>query len=293
MSVTITANQVKELRELTGAGMMECKKALTEANGDIEAAIKAMREAGITKAAKKAGRIAAEGRIATEVSDNGLTAAMVEVNCETDFVARDSNFVQFSTEVVKAALQHRVVEVEKLCEIALEDGRTVEQVRQELVSKLGENIQIRRIGLIQSTGIVGCYTHGGRIGALVALSKPNTELAKDLAMHIAAANPLTIHADNVPADLIENEKEIFRAQSKDSGKSADIIEKMIGGRIQKFLNEVTLLGQPFVKDPAKNIATLLKEGGTEVSAFIRFEVGEGIEKVVEDFAQAVRAQVGE
>lgn len=291
--MAISAELVKELRERTGAGMMECKKALVAANGDIEAAIEAMRKAGTAKAAKKASRVTAEGRIDVKVSIDGQRAAMVEVNCETDFVARDINFVDFTALVVNRALMTDCTDVQRLAELTVAEGadQTIEQARQELINKVGENIQIRRVVLLRSTGTLGSYVHGGRIGALVALSVANAELAKDLALHVAASNPLTIKPGDVPAELIAKEKEIFLAQSVDSGKPADIIEKMINGRINKFLSEITLLGQPFVKEPSQSVGSLLTAAHAEVTAFARFEVGEGIEKQVEDFAEAVRAQV--
>ncbi len=291
--MTISANQVKELRERTGAGMMECKKALLTANGDIEAAIEAMRKSGMAKAAKKAGRITAEGIIEVKISTDGLWAAMVEINCETDFVGRDANFRNFAIEVANCVLINKVTDLNTLATTPLTaaNSQTVEQVRQELINKLGENIQVRRIALLNATGRIGGYTHGGRIGVIVALDVPQAELAKDLAMHIAAANPATIDPKDVSADLIAKEKEIFIAQSADSGKPTEIIEKMVAGRISKFLNEVSLLGQPFVKEPSKTVAALLKEGKGTVTAFARFEVGEGIEKPVEDFAEAVKSQI--
>ncbi len=290
--MAITATQVKELREITGAGMMDCKKALEAANGDMDAAIEAMRIAGTAKAAKKAGRVTAEGGIAISCSADGLSAAMVEVNCETDFVGRDTHFKEFATHVAQAALKAGAKDVDALAALPLTSGSTVEEARQELINKLGENVQVRRMAYLQATGVVGSYVHSGRIGVLVCLSTPNVELAKDLAMHIAAANPTTISPEEVSADLVAKEKEIFIAQSASSGKPADIIEKMVAGRIAKFLNEVSLTGQSFVKDPNQTVGALLKQAKAQVTAFARFEVGEGIEKQVEDFAEAVRAQIG-
>ncbi|HVV68886.1 MAG TPA: translation elongation factor Ts [Gammaproteobacteria bacterium] len=292
--MTITANQVKELRERTGAGMMECKKALQEANGDVEAAIEAMRKAGVAKAAKKAGRVTAEGIIEIKLSTDGLSAAMVEINCETDFVGRDTSFKEFAVAVAHSVLANKITDINTLANTPLSSGnsQTVEQARQELISKLGENIQIRRVALINATGRMGGYTHGGRIGVIVALDAGQVELAKDVAMHIAAANPSTIDPKDVSAELIAKEKEIFIAQTAESGKPPEIVEKMVAGRISKFLNEVSLLGQPFVKEPSKTVGTLLKEHKANVTAFARFEVGEGIEKPVEDFAEAVKAQIG-
>jgi elongation factor Ts len=290
--MNISASDVKELRERTGAGMMECKKALVAAEGNIEAAIDAMRKAGTAKAAKKAGRITAEGLIEIKVATDGRSAAMVEVNCETDFVGRDTNFKAFVTAVAEAALTANTTDVAKLSEAAIPNSsQTVEQARQTLVTTIGENVQIRRIALLKASGTVGAYTHGGRIGALVALSAANPDLAKDIAMHMAASNPQVIKPEEVSQDLIAQEKEIFKAQSAESGKPADIIEKMIAGRIAKFVNEISLIGQPFVKDPSKSVEQLLKAAQAEVTQFARFEVGEGIEKVVEDFAEAVMAQI--
>lgn len=291
--MNISASDVKELRERTGAGMMECKKALVASSGDIEAAIEAMRKAGTAKAAKKAGRITAEGLIEIKVSHDGLLAAMVEVNCETDFVGRDANFKTFVTAVAESALAHNTTDVTKLLASTLttHGAQTVEQACQELINKVGENVQIRRIALLKSTGSIGAYVHSGRIGALVALSSTNPDLAKDIAMHVAASNPQVIHPEEVSNELINHEKEIFIAQSAESGKPRDIIEKMVAGRISKFVNEISLTGQPFVKDPSKSVGQLLKAAQTDITQFSRFEVGEGIEKPVEDFAEAVMAQI--
>jgi len=257
--MSISAAQVKEVRERTGAGMMECKKALLATEGDIEKAIEAMRKAGVAKAAKKAGRIAAEGIIVGCVDSNGKSAALAEVNCETDFVGRDASFKAFAVSVVKAASEIDSCELSALLKQPITSGKTVEEGRQELTNQLGENIQVRRFGKIKADGIVGEYIHGGRIGALVALNIDDTVLARDIAMHVTASNPQAISEDEVPAELVEKEKEIFKAQSEESGKPAEIIEKMVTGRIKKFLNEVSLLGQPFVKDPSISIADLLKQ----------------------------------
>lgn len=290
MTTTITAEQVKLLREMTGVGMMECKKALVASNGDIDAAIEAMRKAGIAKAAKKEGRITAEGITAVKISDDGSKGAMIEVNCETDFVAR-SNLNDFANDTVAAILKNNVQDVEQIAQLQLANGQTVEEARQALIHKLGENIQIRRACIVEATGRVGCYVHGARIGALVALTADNADLAKDVAMHVAASNPLTISQSEVPADLVAKEKEVFLAQSADSGKPQDIMEKMVAGRISKFLNEISLMGQPFVKDPNQTVEKLLNSAKAQVTAFVRYEVGEGIDKPVEDFAEAV-AQAG-
>lgn len=290
--MNITASDVKELRERTGAGMMECKKALVAANGDIEAAIEAMRKAGTAKAAKKAGRITAEGLIDVKVSADGHLAAMIEVNCETDFVGRDANFKSFVNALTQSALDTKTDEIQALAHVTLAGSQhTVEQVRQELINKVGENVQIRRLALVEATGTIGAYVHGGRIGALVALSTDNAELAKDLAMHVAASAPQVVSPEHVPEHLIAQEKDIFIAQSANSGKPADIVEKMVSGRISKFVNEISLTGQPFVKDPSVSIGQLLKSAKADVLQFVRFEVGEGIEKPVEDFAEAVMAQI--
>ena len=291
--MAITASLVKELRERTGAGMMECKKALTETNGDIDAAIEMMRKSGQAKAAKKAGRIAAEGLVVISMSDDGSRAAMAEVNCETDFVAKDSNFVSFADAVAARALASDVDDVEALLLQPLHQGEdtTIETARQALVAKIGENMTVRRFVRVASSGILGAYRHGTRIGVLVDMEGGNAELAKDIAMHIAASNPICVSQDDVPAEKLEKEREIFRAQAAESGKPADIVEKIVDGRVRKFFEEVTLLGQPFVKDPDTSVGKLLDKAGARVGAFHRFEVGEGIEKRQEDFAAEVMAQV--
>ncbi len=285
--MTITASQVKELRERSGAGMMECKKALVETGGDIEAAIEHLRKSGLAKADKKAGRIAAEGVI-VEAAD-AHSAVLVEINCETDFVAKDENFRSFADAVAKSALS--VDAVEALLGAELEAGETVETRRQQLVAKLGENIQIRRFERVSADGgPIGAYIHGGRIGVLVALQGGSEALARDIAMHVAALNPQFVDADAVPADVLEKEKDILRAQAQDSGKPAEIIEKMIVGRLNKHLAEITLLGQPFVKDSDQTVGQLVKTAGAKVLGFVRLEVGEGIEKQESDFAAEVMQQ---
>ncbi len=283
--MNISVNDVKELRERTGAGMMECKKALVEASGNIEIAIETMRKAGTARAAKKAGRIAAEGLIVVKINEDKPFSIILEVNCETDFVSRDTHFKAFVEFVAQTALDHGVTSVEKL-------PPAVEEARQALINQVGENVQIRRMATLGSLGTIAAYVHHGRIGALVALSIENKELAKDLAMHIAAANPQYIKPEEVPCDVTQREKEIFIAQSVDSGKPSDIVEKMVMGRINKFVNEISLIGQPFVKDPNQSVGQLLNAAKAEVLSFVRFEVGEGIEKVTEDFATAVMAQAG-
>jgi elongation factor Ts len=282
---------VKELRERTGAGMMECKKALGEANGDMEAAIEIMRKSGAAKAVKKAGRIAAEGKIAVAMNDAGNQAAIVEVNCETDFVAKDDNFVAFVDEVAACILENTPTNVDALNGTALKDRKSVEEVRQELVAKVGENIQIRRFAIMDvEGGVMASYLHGTRIGVLVALKGGNEELARDIAMHIAASRPVCLDESGVPAELLAKEREIIRAQAEESGKPAEIVEKMVEGRIKKYLAEITLVGQPFVKDPDTTVGKLLAGAGAEVVDFVRYEVGEGIEKKQEDFAAEVMAQ---
>lgn len=290
MTVNISAAQVKELRESTGAGMMECKKALVESQGDMEGAVEYLRKTGIAKAGKKAARVAAEGVIV--ISDNGKHAVMVEINSETDFVARDGNFTAFAKDVAEAALKAQEQDVSKFSETILRDGKSVEQVRQELVAKVGENVQIRRIVFANATnGTVGTYLHSGRIGVLVELDADNKDLARDIAMHIAASKPIVVLPEHVSQDIVAKEKEIYMAQAATSGKPQDIIEKMVVGRLKKYLDEVSLTGQPFVKDPDTTVGNLLNKNRAKVVAFHRYEVGEGIEKITEDFAEAVMSQV--
>ncbi len=291
--MAITAALVKELRERTGAGMMECKKALVETDGDIELAIENMRKSGQAKAAKKAGRIAAEGVIVIKASGDGKKVAMAEVNCETDFVAKDDNFLSFANAVVERVLDSDVADVEALNALPLHEGEdtTVEEARQALVSKIGENMSVRRFVRMETDGQIASYRHGVRIGVLVEMSGGDEELGRDLAMHIAASNPVCVEEKDVPADLLAKEKEIIEAQAKESGKPDNIIEKMVEGRLRKFLSEVTLVGQPFVKDPDTTVGKLLKSKGANVNRFVRFEVGEGIEKKQENFAEEVAAQM--
>ncbi len=289
--MAITAAMVKELRERTGAGMMDCKKALTEANGDMEAAIEAMRKSGAAKAVKKAGRIAAEGVVMMAIADDDKTAAIVEVNSETDFVAKDENFLDFANAVVNTVLSSGVTDVAELANTATASGETVEAAREALVAKIGENIQVRRAEVIKTEGLLGSYQHGSRIGVVTELQGGDEALGKDISMHIAASRPVCVDESGVPADMLEKEKEIFTAQALESGKPPEIVEKMIGGRIKKFLKEITLLGQPFVKDPDQTIEKLLKANNAAVVRFVRFEVGEGIEKKKEDFAEEVKAQM--
>lgn len=291
MKMSISAKLVMELRERTGAGMMECKKFLIATNGDIEMAITEMRKAGQAKADKKADRVAAEGVVIIARSTDGRSAVMIEINSETDFVARDENFTSFADKVAAAALNSSVPTIDEVSALTLDSGITVEQARQELVAKIGENIKLRRIERMSTDGVVGHYMHGSRIGVMVALKNGDETLAKDIAMHIAASKPIVVSRDQVSADTIENEREIFTAQAKESGKPQEIIDKMIEGRINKFVDEVSLLGQPYVKNPDMKVGQLLKEKNAEVIAFIRYEVGEGIEKKEDNFVEEVMAQV--
>ena len=292
--MAITASLVKELRERTGSGMMECKKALVETNGDIEAAIESMRKSGKAKAAKKAGRTAAEGVIVIEVSDDGKRAAMVEVNCETDFVAKDENFRSFSRAVAERALNTGANSVEELLGTPLHDGEdtTVEQAREALIVKIGENMNVRRLARFEAAGgILASYLHGVRIGVVAELEGGDESLGKDIAMHVAASNPVCVGADDVPVELLSKERDIYRAQAAESGKPDNIVEKIVEGRVRKFLSEITLLGQPFVKDPDVTVEKLLAQKGAKAVQFQRFEVGEGLEKKSENFAEEVMAQV--
>ena len=287
--MSISASMVKELRERTGAGMMECKKALVEADGDIDAAAEILRKSGQAKADKKAGRIAADGRVV--IVREGNRATILEVNSETDFVAKDENFIAFAEAVAEAAAKAGAGDVAGLADITLANGNTVEAARTELVTKVGENITVRRLASVENDGPIGFYTHGAKIGAIVALEGGDEELAKDVAMHVAATNPTCIDEDGVPADVIENERRILTEQAQDSGKPAEIIEKMIGGRLAKFLKEITLVGQPFVKDPDVTVGKLLAGKGAKAVGFVRYEVGEGIEKKEDNFVEEVMAQV--
>ncbi len=288
--MAITASLVKELRERTGSGMMECKKALVETDGDIDAAAELMRKSGAAKADKKAGRVAADGAIKAMVSDDGKTAVILEINSETDFVAKDENFQAFTDEVLATVAQQQPVSVDALATMTMANGQSVEEARQALIAKVGENIQVRRFEILESSASIASYLHGARIGVLVD-SSADTDLARDIAMHVAAVNPQFVDQDSVPTEFIETEKSILVAQAESSGKPAEIIEKMIQGRLEKLLAEVTLLGQPFVKDPDQKVGKLLSNAGASVTRFIRYEVGEGIEKKVEDFAAEVASQL--
>jgi len=285
----ITASMVKELRERSGAGMMECKRALTEAQGSIDTAIENLRKQGLAKADKKAGRIAAEGRIA--MARNGTRAVMVEVNSETDFVAKDENFVKFCETVANAALASGAADVDALKAVAV-DGGSVEEARQSLVAKCGENVQLRRLVSVSGSGAIGSYVHGNRIGVLVEMEGGNEELARGIAMHVAAMNPPYVSPDHVPADVIAKEKDIALAQVKDSGKPVEILEKMIAGKLRKTLAEMSLTGQPYVMDTNVSVEEALRKAGAKVTGFKRIAVGEGIEKKEEDFASEVMKQAG-
>lgn len=285
----ISASQVKELRERTGAGMMECKKALTETGGDMEAAALYLRKSGQAKADKKAGRIAAEGRIV--VATDARKAAMAEVNSETDFVAKDENFAAFADAIAARVLKGDVGDVDALASAALDDGKTVEATRTELVAKVGENISVRRFVLLEVGEHLGQYTHNERIGVLVSMTGGHDDLARDVAMHVAATNPAYLDESAVPGDALERERQVLTEQAKESGKPDDIVARMVEGRLAKYLKEITLLGQPFVKDPDVTVGKLLKDAGARVTAFVRFEVGEGIEKKQQNFADEVMAQV--
>jgi elongation factor Ts len=289
MSVTISAAMVKELRERTSSGMMECKRALVEADGDMELAIENMRKSGAAKADKKSGRIAAEGIIGVKVSGDGKAVAIVDINCETDFVAKAEAFVSFVNGVTEGLLNADIETEEQLLAMPLEGGVTVDEMRRGLISTLGENITVRRFEKFKTEGGTACYLHGNKIGVIVELAVADAELGKDVAMHIAASKPVCVSEDQVSPELIEKEKEIFSAQAAESGKPAEIIAKMVDGRINKFLAEVTLLGQPFIKDDKITVGKLATSKGNTIVRFSRFEVGEGIEKKEENFADEVAA----
>jgi elongation factor Ts len=292
--MAITASLVKELRERTGSGMMECKKALVETDGDIDAAIENMRKSGQAKAAKKAGRVASEGIIAVKFSDDKKRAAMVEVNCETDFVAKDENFTSFVDAVADRTLNSSAEDLPALMNDSLHEGEetTIDTAREALVAKIGENMNVRRFQRFQTdSGQLISYRHGVRIGVVVELEGGDEALGKDIAMHVAASNPVCVSEADVPADLLEKEREIFKAQALESGKPENIVDKIVDGRVRKYLSEITLMGQAFVKDPDQTVEKLLAGAGAKVIQFKRFEVGEGIEKKQEDFASEVMAQV--
>ena len=286
---TISSEDIKKLRERSGAGILNCKKALEAANGDIEAALDAMRKAGQDNAAKKEGRAAAEGLILSKVSTDQRYAAMIEVNCETDFVSRGADFRSFVTAILDQAFTAKVSDRDALLAMPYQGsgGQSIEEARRDLVAKLGENIQVRRLAAVETSGVLGVYLHGDRIGVLINLTKGTPELAKDLAMHIAASKPLVVNGKDLGEDILAREKAIYIAQSQATGKPADIIEKMVAGKMSKFMSEVSLLGQGFIKDPNTLVAEVLKQANAEVDSFVRFELGEGIEKKVVNFAEEV------
>ena len=289
--MAITAALVKELRERTGAGMMDCKKALMETNADLEAAIDLMKASGAAKAAKKAGRVASEGLVNLTISGDGQTAVILEVNSETDFVTKGSAFIDFVGALGSLALKNKPKSVEDFLSHTLDSGETVDEARQGIIAKIGENISVRRLQIVTTeNGVLGAYKHGERIAVLAVLSGTDGELAKDIAMHIAASKPECVSEDQLSSELLEREKAIFIEQAKESGKPDNIIEKMIVGRMKKFVNEVTLYGQSFVKDPDTTVGALVKSKGVEVESFIRYEVGEGIEKKEDNFVEEVMAQ---
>ncbi|WP_369178402.1 translation elongation factor Ts [Candidatus Thiodubiliella endoseptemdiera] len=291
--MAITASMVKELRERTAAGMMDCKKALAETNGDMEAAIDLMRTSGAAKAAKKSGRIAAEGLVKVNTTGDGKTATILEVNSETDFVTKGDTFIGFVDALGALALKTTPADIDAFLAETMENGDSLEKAREDIVSSTGENVTIRRVKTVTvgDNGVIGVYKHGERIAVLTVLEGGDEDLAKDIAMHIAASKPECVSEDELSADILEREKAIFVEQARESGKPDNIIEKMIGGRMKKFINEVTLEGQAFVKDPDTTVAALLKSNNATIKSFIRFEVGEGIEKKEENFADEVMAQV--
>ena len=289
--MSVTAEAVRQLRERTGAGMMECKRALVDSGGNLDAAAELMRKQGLAKADRKAARIAAEGVIVIERSADGHAAAMVEINCETDFVAREHDFKNFAADVARLTLAGKLVDLDALMAAELAAGESVDARRRALVAKIGEKISVRRCAVFDSAGPLGAYVHGTRIGVLVALEGGTEALAHDLAMHVAASNPRYLSAADVPAEVLAKEREILGEQALKEGKSPEITARMVDGRLRKSLNEISLLGQPFVKDPDQSIEKLLAASGARVLRFERFEVGAGIEKKQEDFVAEVMAQV--
>ncbi|MDC8445099.1 MAG: translation elongation factor Ts [Nitrosomonas sp.] len=287
----ISAGMVKELRELTGLGMMECKKALVETDGDMKAAEDLLRIKSGAKASKAAGRIAAEGVVGAYISADGKSGALVEVNSETDFVAKNDDFIKFANDLAELATLKKIPNAQLLSEASFSNGEAVEEMRKALIMKLGENISIRRCVSHATEGKLAFYLHGGKIGVMIDYTGGDETIGKDLAMHIAASKPMCVNKDQVSAEVLERERQIFIAQAAESGKPANIIEKMVEGRITKFLAEVTLLGQPFVKDPDVTVEKLLAQKSASVNGFTMYVVGEGIEKKVENFAEEVKAQM--
>ncbi len=289
--MSISASVVKELRERTGAGMMECKSALVDAKGDIEAALEILRKRGQAKADKKAGRVAAEGRIELALAADGKAGVLVEINCETDFVARDESFLGFAREAAAAALNARPADVAALLQLPRGSGGTLEDLRKELVAKIGENINIRRFEMLEASGRLSSYLHGARIGVIVDVAGADEDLGRDLAMHVAASRPQCVTPEEVPDDILQRERRILTEQAAQENKPPEILARMVEGRLRKFLNEITLTGQPFVKDPDTSVGKLLQARKATVRRFVRLEVGEGIEKKAANFAEEVRAQL--
>ncbi|NCN42984.1 MAG: elongation factor Ts [Piscirickettsiaceae bacterium CG_4_9_14_3_um_filter_43_564] len=287
--MAVTASMVKQLREMTGAGMMDCKKALGETDGNMDDAIELLRKKGMAGADKKAGRTAAEGVVAIAISDDKKKAAIVEVNCETDFVAKGDEFKTFADEVAQIVLASGHVDVEAVLNEKMANGQTVDERRREMVGKIGENMAIRRAEIIETSGQIGQYQHGEKIGVVVAMDGGDDALIRDIAMHVAAAKPSAISVDDVDQEMVEKERKFQIEQAQESGKPAEIIEKMIEGRMRKYLQEITLLGQAFVKDPDQSVEKLLKASGASVNNFVRLEVGEGIEIEETNFADEVAA----
>ncbi len=292
--MAITASMVKELRERTGAGMMDCKKALVETDGNIDQAIENMRKSGAAKAEKKAGRTAADGLVIIKVSDDGKNGVILEVNCETDFVAKDDNFASFANAVAQRILESKPADIDALLALPLHEGEatTIEETRQALIAKIGENMNVRRFELVSTEHRLNHYLHGVRIGVLIEMKGGDEALARDIAMHIAAQNPICLAESDMSADLVAKERDIIATQSRDSGKPENIIEKMVDGRMKKFFAENTLLGQSFIKEPDTTVGKLVASKGAEIQKYIRFEVGEGIEVKKEDFAAEVKAAAG-
>lgn len=289
--MSITAEMVKDLRERTGAGMMECKKALTESRGDMDAAVDILRKSGIAKAEKRAGKAAAEGLVVIKTTADGKTAAIVEVNCETDFVSKGDEFRNFAEAVANRIMASRPANRDALLAMPLTDGgATIAETLKNLTAKIGEKMDVRRFEILSAKGKAGSYMHGSRIGVVVDIDGGDDELRKDVAMHVAASRPVCVNETQVAPELIAKEKEIYTAQAADSGKPADIVEKMVMGKVKKFLKDITLLGQPFIKNPDQTVEQLVNQAKAKVNHFVRYEVGEGIEKKVEDFAAEVMAQ---
>lgn len=289
--IDIIASTVKELRDLTGLGMMECKRALVETAGDMKAAEELLRIRSGIKASKASGRIAAEGMIGAHIATDGKSGALVEVNCETDFVSRNEDFGNFAKSLAQLVTTKNITDIEVIKKSALSDGRNTEESRKELVMRLGENISVRRCVRHTTQGRLALYLHGSKIGVIIDYTGGDEALGKDLAMHIAANKPMCVSIEQVPADLLERERLIYTAQAAESGKSADIIEKMVNGRIAKYLAEITLLGQPFVKDPEQTVEKLITKKSARINGFTMFVVGDGIEKKSDDFAVEVMNQI--